>query len=103
MSKFGHLEHTPSKKGKTGVRTEWWVDDVTQKVCGPWSDVQKMDWPNHDYVFHAIDYDTFESVESQLRVAVEALEKIEANPRYCDTDHWTIASDALEAIKGEGV
>ncbi len=52
--------------GKTPkTNKEWWIDDVGEKVCGPWAEISKIEWPAYDYVYHAIDYSEFERVEAE--------------------------------------
>lgn len=35
-----------------GKARDFWIDDLTLKVCGPWSDVKEMSWPDCEKVLH---------------------------------------------------
>ncbi len=38
---------------------EFWVDDVTGRVCGPWSEAKDMSWPDNEKVLHVIEHHCF--------------------------------------------
>lgn len=46
-----------------GIETkQWWVDDLEQKQCGPWSTVEELRWPDTEKVFHAVEKAAFDKV-----------------------------------------
>ena len=53
----------------------WWVDDITQRVCGPYSELEKLGWPNYDYIHVAINYETIKEPFVSVLDEVERLKK----------------------------
>lgn len=59
-----------SKHYKSAAPREWWIDDVTQRVCAPWNHetlgVQTMSWPDCEKVIHVIEKSAYVVIQKQL-------------------------------------
>lgn len=70
---------TPEKLAeyrKLVEKPTWWVDDVTQRVCGPYSELEKLGWPSYDYVHLAINFETIKEPFVSILNEIERLNEI---------------------------
>jgi hypothetical protein len=70
---------------------EWWVDDLTSRVCAPWNHetlgVQTMKWPDSDKVIHVIE-----------KSAYDALKKERDHWRDCAEKHADFINRLIERV-----
>lgn len=59
---------TDDTKPKT---REWWIDDVTQRVCAPWDHetlgIQTMPWPDSEKVIHVVEREALTRAEARIK------------------------------------
>ena len=54
---------------KTKKPREFWIDDLTHHICGPWENLP--DWPDNERVIHVIEYPAYQE-------AMKRVEELEA-------------------------
>lgn len=49
---------------------EWWIDDLTQRVCAPWNDpalgIGTMKWPDSEKVIRVVEHSAYERMRKKF-------------------------------------
>lgn len=52
---------------KTSKPREFWIDDLTHHICGPWENLP--DWPDNERVIHVIEYSAYQEAMKRVEEA----------------------------------
>lgn len=80
-----------------GKAREWWVDDITGRICGPWKEVADMSWPDYEKVIHVREVIPLTDDEKRR------VEEIRRDARNGMFSHPTIALHLISLLERAGV